>query len=93
MNILEQFAKLEAENTSLRHDITTLENMMAYEKNKYERLLSSQRSALVEDLLSFIGLELQAIHDIAEHVPEDDKRRIMRRLHRITGYLAIFAES
>lgn len=66
------------------------EDMLEYERNKYERLLKSQGSGIAKELQDTIKLELLAIRDIAEYVPEDDKRRILRRLDRIDKYLEEF---
>lgn len=73
-------AELEAEN---RH----LEGMLDYERNKCEHLLDSQRSCILQEVQQTIGLELEAIRDIINYIPEDDARRIRRRLDRIARYL------
>ena len=86
--MLQRIAELEAENKELRAGIKSAEDMLDYERNKYERLLVQADSDIAEKIRHWIGLELEGIRDVAAHVPENDSRRIIRRLDRIERYLS-----
>lgn len=70
--------------------VAELENRLEYERNKYERIIRDQERGICEALEKDLQLELSALRDIAEHVNEDDRRRIIRRLNRIEERLHEF---
>lgn len=66
------------------------ENMLDYEKNKYEKQLDAQGADLAEQLTYDIGLELEALRDLVNHLDSNNQRRFLRRLDRIDCYLREF---
>lgn len=72
--------------------VEELENRLLYERNKYEKLLRDKERGICEALGKDLQLELSALRDIAEHVNEDDRRRIIRRLNRIEERLHEFCD-
>ena len=66
------------------------ENMLAYEKNKFEKQLKTQETGIADQLAADIGLELQAMRDLVEYLDESDQKRFRRRLDRIDRYLQGF---
>lgn len=89
--------ELQEENTVLRTDIQRLseerdaaENMLDFEKNKFEKQLETQEAGLAEQITADIALELQAIRDLVEYLEPDDQKRFRRRLDRIDRYLQEF---
>lgn len=89
--------ELQEENALLRTDIQQLseerdaaENMLDFEKNKFEKQLETQEAGLAEQMTADIALELQAIRDLVEYLDPDDQKRFRRRLDRIDRYLQEF---
>ncbi len=72
--------------------VEELENRLLYERNKYERMLHDKERGICEALEKDLKLDLSALRDIAEHVNEDDRRRIIRRLNRIEERLHEFCD-
>lgn len=72
--------------------VAELENRLEYERNKYKRIIRDQERGICEALEKDLQLELSALRDIAEHVNEDDRRRIVRRLNRIEERLHEFCK-
>lgn len=64
-----------------------MEDLLAFERNKYERLLREQGAGIAEEIADTIELELIAIEDIAQHINPDDTARITRRVKRIREFL------
>lgn len=89
----EKIAQLEKENARYKQEINDAENMLAYERNKFERQLQEKEAGIAEQLSNAISLEIQALHEIIEYIEEDDRRRIQRRLLRIGDILKEFANS
>ena len=85
--LLHQIDHLKSENESLEQQKTTAENMLDYEKNKFERQLDLKEAGIAEQFSDDIGLELQAIRELTEYLEEGDQRRIRRRLNRIDSIL------
>lgn len=75
----------------LENELKLTQNMLEYERNKYERILSTQGKGIVQDLKSTIDLELIALRELAEYMPEEHKHRVLRRLDRIDMHLTEFA--
>lgn len=86
----EQVAALTKQAAQYESERNAAENMLAYEKNKFERQLQSQADGLKAELLIDIGLEMQALRELAEYLSEDDRRRFLRRFDRIDQYLQEF---
>lgn len=89
----EKIAQLEKENARYKQEINDAENMLAYERNKFERQLQEKEAGIAEQLSNAISLEIQALREIIEYIEEDDRRRIQRRLLRIGDILKEFANS
>ena len=89
-NLQEQIDTLNTEAQQLTEDRVAAESMLEYEKNKFEKLLKSQKSGLVDQLTADIALELQALRELVEYLEPDDQKRFRRRLDRIDGYLEEF---
>ena len=68
------------------------ENMLSFERNKFQRLMETREAGIAEELSDRLKLELQAIGEIAEYLGDDDKRRIQRRLQRIDKILSAFGK-
>lgn len=64
-----------------------LEQMIAYERNKFARQLAEKEAGIAEEIRDKIALELQAIREISAYIGADDQRRIVRRLDRIADIL------
>ena len=86
----EQIDALHAENGQLIQDREAAENMLEYEKNKFAKLLQSQKSGLADQLTADIALELQALRELVEHLEPGEQNKINRRLNRIDEYLREF---
>ena len=63
------------------------ENMLEYERNKFEKQMRDKEAGIIEELYDKLELELLAIKETAEYIDDDNKRRIMRRLQRIDDIL------
>lgn len=83
-------ALLEIQAQQLREERDAAENMLAYEKNKFETQLRSQEVGLADQLSADIDLELQALRDLVEYLDEPDQKRFRRRLDRIDRFLREF---
>ncbi len=81
---------LTAEKEQLSKGRDAAESMLEYEKNKFAKLLQSQKSGLADQLTADIALELQALRELVEYLEPDDQKRFRRRLDRIDGYLQEF---
>lgn len=90
MELHEKVGLLRNQAQQLSEERDAAENMLAYEKNKFERQLRSQEMGLADQLASDIGLELQAMRDLVEYLDESDQKRFRRRLDRIDRYLQGF---
>ena len=64
-----------------------LQQMLAYERNKFARQLAEKEAGIAEEIRDKIALELKAIREISAYVGADDQRRIVRRLDRIADIL------
>lgn len=103
-NLLEEIKVVKEEKHTLEEEIFTIkmhndqlveernaaENMLGYEKNKFEKQLQSQEAGLAGQISADISLELQALRELVEYLGEDDQRRFRRRLDRIDRYLQEF---
>lgn len=79
--------ELEKQVAELKAEVEYGRNYLEYERNKYERLLEMEEHGIVADLNQKLKLELDALRDIASYVPDDDQKRILRRLGRIDEIL------
>ena len=64
-----------------------LQQMLAYERNKFARQLAEKEAGIAEEIRDKIALELKAIREISSYIGTDDQRRIVRRLDRIADIL------
>ena len=85
--------ELEAECAQLRKEREASENMLEFEKNRFQRQMQSKDAGLAKQLSKKIELEIQAIRETAEYVDEDNQRRLYRRLGRIDDILKNFGGS
>lgn len=83
-------AELTAQIEQLQAEKEAAENMLDFEKNKFEKQLESQEAGVADQLSSDIGLELLALRELVEYLPEDQQKRFRRRLDRIDRYLHEF---
>ena len=81
---------LNTQTVQLAQERDAAESMLEYEKNKFVKLLQSQKSGLADQLTADIALELQALRELVEYLESDDQKRFRRRLDRIDGYLQEF---
>ena len=86
----EQVKTLAAQVEAITKERNDAENLLEFEKNKFEKQLESQEAGVADHLSSEIGLELLALRDLVEHLAEDEQKRFRRRLDRIDRYLSEF---
>lgn len=92
-DLLRQIDVLTQENEKLARDKIATENMMDFERNKYERQMMLAEKEISEQLAEDLSLELQAIRETTEYINEADRRRICRRLDRIDEILQHLQET
>lgn len=94
MSTIEQMAatiaRLEAENAELRKQVQAERDYLDYEKNKYQNFIDELGDDIASKILDTITLELNALDELAERMPENFARRVFRRVKRIRDYLAEF---
>ena len=94
MTTIEQMAatiaRLEAENAELRKHVQAERDYLNYEKNKYQNFIDGLGDDIASKILDTITLELDALDELAERMPENFARRVSRRVKRIRDYLAEF---
>lgn len=88
-----QIEELEEECAQLKKDREAADNMLEFEKNRFQRQMQSKDAGLAKQLSKKIELEIQAIRETAEYVDEDNQRRLYRRLGRIDDILRNFGGS
>ena len=67
----------------LSKELVLSENMLQFEKNRYEQQFVSKEKNLMSEVESIIGLEIEGIESVAAHLPEKEQARIMRYVRRI----------
>jgi len=82
--------ELEAECARLRKSLKAAEDLLEFERNRFQRQMKSKEAGLAKLLSKKIGLEIQAIRETAEYVDADNQRRLYRRLVRIDDILRNF---
>lgn len=82
-----EIERLQAVNKELREKLKASEGRCHFEVHKYRRLLSMVESSNRNYLFKKIKLEIIGLRTIAEYLPEDDKRRVLRRCSRIADDL------
>ena len=87
-----QIAELEKECAQLKKDLKAAENMLEFERNRFQLQMKLKETGLANLLSRKIGLEIQAIRETAEYVDEDNQRRLYRRLDRIDNILKNFGK-
>lgn len=86
-DLVEQIEKLSQENDQLKQNNISAENMMEFERNKYERQMMLKEQGIARHLSKKLKLELQSIRESIKYIGEDDRLRIARRLDRIDKIL------
>ena len=86
----EEIGTLRDQAQQLSEERDAAENMLDYEKNKYEKQLDAQGADLAEQLMYDIGLELEAIRGLVDRLDQNNQRRFLRRLDRMEQYLREF---
>lgn len=89
-SLLEKINNLEEEQVRLREERTSAEDMLEYERNKFQRQMETKEAGLADQLSEDLSLEIQAIRETVEYIDEDNQRRILRRLQRIDKILHEF---
>ena len=86
----EKISKLESalENSQsecdkIKDDLVLKDNMLKFEKNKFEQQFINKEKNLMVEVESVIGLEIEGIEGIANRLPEKEQERIMRYIRRI----------
>ena len=94
MSTIEQMAatiaRLEAENAELRKQVQAERDYLDYEKNKYQNFIDELGDDIASKILDTITLELDALDELAERMPENFSHRVSRRVSRIRDYLTEF---
>lgn len=85
-----QIAVLKDQAKAFQAERDAAENMLDYEKNKYEKQLDAQGADLAEQLSYDIGLELEALRELVDRLEPNNQRRFLRRLDRMEQYLREF---
>ena len=83
-------AELETECSELRKELSYAENRLEFERHCFRRQMEMKEAGIAEELAKMLALELLGIREIADHVGENDRRRILRRLQRIDRILGDF---
>ncbi len=91
VEMAERLAKLEAERDELELERNAAENRLEYERNRFERIMAGKDAAIAAALGKKLELELDALREIADHVDEAERRRMLRRLQRIDDIVGRFA--
>ena len=89
-DLLEENSGLRTEIQQLTEERNAAENMLDFEKNKYELQLKTRSSGLAKQLTYEIGLELETLRDLVEGLDPNNQRRFGRRLDSIEQYLREF---
>jgi regulator of replication initiation timing len=89
-DLLEENSGLRAEIQQLTEERNAAENMLDFERNKYELQLKTRSSGLAKQLTYEIGLELETLRDLVEGLDSNNQRRFGRRLNSIEQYLREF---
>jgi hypothetical protein len=66
--------------------------MLEYERNKYEYMFLSRQENLMSKVKNLIGIEIENIEIIAEHIPEKDRERIQKCIQRMWKQIAKLQE-
>ena len=86
----ESVETLQLEVQQAKEERTAAENMLDYERNKFEKLIATQEAGAAAQISEDISLELIALREIAENMEAVDQKRILRRVDRIERYLKEF---
>lgn len=86
----EQISVLNEQARAFQAERDAAENMLEYEKNKYEKQLKARGAGLAKRLAYDIGLELETLWDLIEYLEPDDQRRFRKQLDCIERSLREF---
>lgn len=90
LDLHEKIGILQDQAQQLSEERDAAENMLDYEKNKYEKQLDAQGADLAAQLMYDIGLEVEAIRGLVDRLDPNNQRRFLRRLDRMEQYLREF---
>ena len=76
-------ASTNAEREQLKEEIVLKDNMLKFEKNRFEQQFISKEKNLMSEVENVIGLEIEGIEGIADRLPEKERERILRYIRRI----------
>ena len=79
----EKIVSMNKEIENLKEKLVSTENLLKYEKNKYEQQYVTKASSLLDELEEHIGIELQGIEDVAERLPDREREKILRKIKKI----------
>ena len=82
-SLMQEIAMLKEANAELAEAKTEAENMLDYERNKYERMLDNLEKEIKEGLRRNLKMELEAVRENAQYVDAIYRKRIVRRCDRI----------
>ena len=81
---------LESKVQLLSDEKAAAEDMLDYEKNKFEKLIVRQAAGAAARISKSISLDLVGLRDIAKNLEETSQKRVLRRVDRIEQYLQEF---
>lgn len=86
-SLMQEIATLKEANAELAEAKTEVENMLDYERNKFERQMKLKDQGIVRHLAEKLNPELESIRESIQYIEDDDRMRIGRRLDRIDKIL------
>ena len=78
-----ELEKVQAECASTKEELVRKDNLVKFEKNKYEQQFIGKEKNLMAEVESVIGLEIEGIEGIANRLPDKERERILRYIRRI----------
>lgn len=87
IELKQRISELEEENKKLTQSRDDARAMLDFETHKFENLLKTREEGVAERYYSSISLELEAIRELCDYIGENDQKRILRRLDRISSIL------
>ena len=79
----EDLASSSSECVKLKEELELKENMLKFEKNRFEQQFISKEKNLMSEVESVIGLEIEGIEGIADRLPARERERILRYIRRM----------
>lgn len=78
-----EIEKLQVECTTTKEELVLKDNMVKFEKNKFEQQFIGKEKNLMAEVENVIGLEIEGIEGIANRLPDKERERILRYIRRI----------